>query len=98
MAKRSPTTREQSRSQVKRKSKRRTKVNRNYTLPFQSQHYILFGVGLLIILAGFFTLGFGSITLAPFLMVLGYCVIIPFLFFWKASPGEKRIDTDESAH
>ena len=46
-------------------------------LPFTRKNYILFAVGLLIITLGYVTLGYGSITLAPALLVLGYCVIIP---------------------
>ncbi|SVB99475.1 uncharacterized protein METZ01_LOCUS252329, partial [marine metagenome] len=59
-----------------------------YTLPFQSRHYQMFGVGLVTILAGFIALGFGSITLAPLLMVVGYCVLIPLILFWKADTEE----------
>ncbi len=47
------------------------------SLPFTRKNYILFGTGLLVILLGFFLLERGSITLAPILLVAGYCVIIP---------------------
>jgi hypothetical protein len=46
-------------------------------LPFTSKNYILFAIGLFVIVLGYVTLGYGSITLAPILLVLGYCVIIP---------------------
>ena len=46
-------------------------------LPFTKKNYILFALGLLVIVVGYVTLGYGSITLAPILLVLGYCVIIP---------------------
>ena len=46
-------------------------------LPFTSKNYILFAIGLFVIVVGYITLGYGSITLAPILLVLGYCVIIP---------------------
>jgi hypothetical protein len=46
-------------------------------LPFTSKNYILFAIGLFVIVIGYITLGYGSITLAPILLVLGYCVIIP---------------------
>ena len=100
MAKKAPVTRNQSRSREKRRpqaSKRRGVVRPSYTLPFQSQHYGLFGIGLLVILAGFITLGFGSITFAPLLLVIGYCVLIPLVFFWKAaSDAEHTIQDRES--
>jgi hypothetical protein len=46
-------------------------------LAFGRRNYILFGAGLLAILLGFFLLSRNSITLAPILLVAGYCVIIP---------------------
>ena len=46
-------------------------------LPFTGKNYVLFAIGLFVIVLGYVTLGYGSITLAPILLVLGYCVIIP---------------------
>jgi ABC-type bacteriocin/lantibiotic exporter with double-glycine peptidase domain len=46
-------------------------------LPFTKKNYLWFAVGLAMIVLGYITLGYGSITLAPILLVLGYCVIIP---------------------
>ena len=46
-------------------------------LPFTRKNYILFAIGIFVIVVGYITLGYGSITLAPLLLVLGYCVIIP---------------------
>jgi len=46
-------------------------------LPFTKRNYVLFAIGFFIIVLGYITLGYGSITLAPILLVLGYCVIIP---------------------
>ena len=46
-------------------------------LPFSKKNYTLFAIGLAVIALGYITLGYGSITLAPILLVLGYCVIIP---------------------
>ncbi len=42
----------------------------------RSNYWMLF-IGLVVIVIGFITLRMGSITLAPILLVLGYCVIIP---------------------
>lgn len=44
---------------------------------FGKRNYILFAVGLLVIIAGFIFLGTGDTVFAPILLVLGYCVIIP---------------------
>lgn len=45
--------------------------------PFGTINYVFFGLGLLVIILGYISLSAGSITLAPILLVLGYCVIIP---------------------
>ena len=41
------------------------------------KNWILFGVALAVIVLGFILLRSGSITLAPILLVAGYCVLIP---------------------
>ncbi len=48
-----------------------------YEWPFGPKNYIIFGVGLLVIILGYISLASGSITLAPILLILGYCVLIP---------------------
>ena len=63
-------------------------------LPFTRKNYILFAIGLLVIVLGYVTLGYGSITLAPILLVLGYCVIIPIAIIINGAkekpPGAQR--------
>lgn len=55
-----------------------------FRIPFTRKNYIAFAVGLVIILVGFLCLmqppvnGFLSLTLAPILLVIGYCVVIPY--------------------
>lgn len=46
-------------------------------------NYIMMGVALVIIAIGFITLSKGSITLAPILLVLGYCVLVPLSLLLK---------------
>ncbi len=50
---------------------------------FGKRNYILFAVGLLVIIAGFIFLGTGDTVFAPILLVLGYCVIIPIAIIIK---------------
>ena len=58
-------------------------------LPFGRRNYLLFGIGLVVIVVGFIALGMGSITLAPILLVLGYLVIIPLAIILKPQkPGQ----------
>ena len=45
--------------------------------PFGPRNYLFFGLGIVMIVVGYITLASGSITLAPILLVLGYCVLIP---------------------
>ncbi|MFQ5499238.1 MAG: hypothetical protein ACE5FH_06170 [Candidatus Zixiibacteriota bacterium] len=45
--------------------------------PFGRRNYILFAVALAVLVYGYVELGIGSMTLAPLLLVIGYCVLIP---------------------
>jgi hypothetical protein len=47
-------------------------------LNFGSRNYMILGAALICILVGFLALSRGSITLAPILLVLGYCVLVPY--------------------
>jgi hypothetical protein len=45
-------------------------------------------VAAVVILAGYFALSKGSITLAPFLLLLGYLILIPWGILARPSKGE----------
>ena len=47
------------------------------SLGFGRLNYILMAIGLAFVVFGYIFLAMGSITLAPILLVLGYCVILP---------------------
>ena len=47
------------------------------SVPFGKKNWIILGSGIGAIVLGFIALASGSITLAPILLVLGYCVLIP---------------------
>jgi len=47
------------------------------TFSFTKANYLTLAIGLVVIVIGYIALRGGSITLAPLLLVLGYCVIIP---------------------
>ncbi len=51
--------------------------------PFGPRNYAVFGIGLLSIVLGYVFLAKGSITAAPILLVLGYCVLIPVAIMLK---------------
>lgn len=92
MAKKAQAGREASRSPEKRRppASRRRQMQVAYTLPFHRQHYILFGLVLGTIIAGFVALSFESITFAPLLMVTGYCIGIPLLLSWQKSDSSEE--------
>ena len=53
------------------------------------RNIVIIVVGLAMIGLGFFYLARGSITLAPFLLVAGYCLVIP-LGIILGAPGDGR--------
>jgi hypothetical protein len=66
-------------------------------LPFERANWILFGVALAVIALGYVFLAAGSITLAPLLLVAGYCVLVPLAIIYKPRPrvGQSAQETGE---
>jgi hypothetical protein len=62
-------------------------------LPFTRKNYYIFAVGLATIIIGYIALAKGSITLAPVLLVLGYCAIIPIAILYR---GESDAETPQN--
>jgi Flp pilus assembly protein TadB len=52
-------------------------------LPLERANLVLFAVALAVIVIGYLTLAGGSITLAPILLVLGYCVLVPVAIVYR---------------
>lgn len=63
--------------------RRRATGSQSYVPPFRGSHLRLLAVVLGVILLGFVALAYESITLAPLLMVSGYCVGIPVILIWR---------------
>lgn len=63
--------------------------------PFGMKNYLIFAAALIVIVIGYVTLGYGSMTLAPALLVLGYCVLIPVAIVIKDKP-DKAADASGS--
>ncbi len=65
-----------------------------FQLPFTRKNYIAFAVGLGLLAVGYICLaqppanGFLSLTLAPILLVLGYCVVFPYAIMAREKPKE----------
>jgi len=53
------------------------------TLTFSGRSYSLFAAGFVAILIGYIMLSRGSITVAPILLVAGYCALIPLAILVK---------------
>ena len=75
------------------KSKQKTAA-----IPFTKDNYRLFGIGLLVVILGYIALSkgpwdsFWSLTLAPILLVIGYCVIFPVAILYRKKE-KKPADT-----
>jgi hypothetical protein len=52
-------------------------------LPLERVNLVLFAIALGVIVIGYLTLAAGSITLAPILLVLGYCVLVPVAIVYR---------------
>ena len=58
-------------------------------LPFVRENYLLFLLGIVTIVLGYIFLAIGpwnsfwSLTLAPILLVLGYCVVVPVAILYR---------------
>lgn len=57
---------------------RRGLLREGADLQFGGRNYVVLGAALISIVLGFFLLSRGSITAAPILLVLGYCVLVPY--------------------
>lgn len=71
------------------KEKKEKKGQEKLKLPFGRKNYLLFAFGILVIVVGYIFLGYGSITAAPIMLVLGYCVIIPLSIIVRDKKEEK---------
>lgn len=58
-------------------AQKKTAPAKTDTFSFTKANYWTMFIGLVVIIIGYIALRGGSITLAPILLVLGYCVIIP---------------------
>ena len=76
------------------KQRARTQIDR---LPFQRANWLLFAVAIGVIVIGYLFLAGGSITLAPLLLVVGYCVLVPLAIIYRPRhrPGELPVETGE---
>ena len=61
---------------------------------FSSKNYIIFGIGLVMIILGYFVMAMGSVnsfqslTLAPIMLFIGYLIIIPLALIYRDKPNQ----------
>ncbi len=73
------------------KIKKKTKKSPAFIekLSLKGTNYIIFGIGILVIILGYFimasgdTYSFRSLTIAPIVLLIGYLVIIPIAILYK---------------
>ena len=81
--------------QVKQKGKVRKSL-RDDLLPLGRENFLILGLGLVVIVAGYLAMlegsveGFLPLVAAPILLVLGYCVIIPLGILYRKSLFSKK--------
>ena len=65
--------------------------------PFGRNNYIMFALALVVIIIGYVLLAQGSMTAAPIVLVLGYCVLIPVALIIKSGTvvAESQDDTSQ---
>ena len=59
---------------------------------------IFFAIAILMIVLGFWTLARGSLTLAPLLLVAGYCIVVPLAIMARGAKSGSGVDEDERAN
>ncbi len=58
--------------------------------PFGTKNYLVFALALVANVVGFVLLGQGDMTLSVFLLVVGYCVLLPIAIMIEDKPEESK--------
>ena len=80
-----------------RKKDSKRKPFRDDHLPLSKENFQIMGVGLVLILAGYIAMynqpveGFLPLVVAPILLVLGYCIVIPLGLLYKKSSVKEPV-------
>ncbi|MEO0096784.1 MAG: hypothetical protein ABIK78_01680 [candidate division WOR-3 bacterium] len=68
---------------AKERKKEAKKIREIPLTHFKRNNYLLLILGIITIILGYIVLSTGDITIAPILLVLGYCVLIPLALLLK---------------
>jgi hypothetical protein len=78
-------------AKVIKKKAQRQKGFREGNIPLAKENYVIMGIGIAVIAAGYLAMlegsieGFLPLVLSPILLVIGYCVIVPLGILYKKS-------------
>jgi len=81
------------------KTKKKLRKKSRETIPFGRENFIIFLIGILVIVLGYIALAqgpadsFWSLTLAPILLVISYCVIIPIAIIYRKREQKPETET-----
>ena len=73
-------------AQAARQALRGESVHHEPYLAFGRMNWLLMGAGLLAAVIGYVLLSRGEVSLAPTLLVVGYCALIPLGIVWRDRP------------
>ena len=74
----------------KKQDKNKAKKQKSIFLDLSAMNYLIFAVAVMILILGYVSLSkgpadsFWSLTLAPILLVIGYCILVPLSIFWRS--------------
>jgi uncharacterized ion transporter superfamily protein YfcC len=87
-------------ARVIRKQEKRKRIGKDDVLPLKRENFIILGIGIAVIILGYLAMlgqpveGFLPLVVAPILLVVGYCVIIPVgILFKKTYIGKAETET-----
>jgi len=82
---------------VAKATKDATSAGSEFVWPYGKKNYLWFAISMVVIIIGYFLLAQGSMTLAPVLLVGGYCVLIPISLLIKGrkEPAESAEGSTE---
>ena len=79
------------------KTSDRRKATKSLPLSLTARNYQIFAIAILFLVAGYIIMSIGpaegvlSLTLAPIILIVVYCVLIPLAIIWK--PSNKKADS-----
>jgi hypothetical protein len=85
------------------KIRHRDRKKAKATIPFSRENYIIFVIGILVIILGYIFMAqgpadsFWSLTLAPILLVFSYCIIIPISILYRKKQQSEGTKVESSA-